>query len=254
MKKALILFCITFTVIACKEKITVKEIVFEGNYVSKSYEKRAEGYDWIAVMISKIDTEKIAIRIRSRADKKKPSCTFDATAIKVNDSVYKAIVKEKAVLIKQEKNTITITTENKKDIDILNFFCSGGASIAQTYTKILVDFDQSQLDKTAFHKSLSLQNIHFFIRSEIKGKQEKITITPAGLSIINRKETVIIDGRITSAEIEDLNSDGSPELLIYTKNNTKGNVICYSVNNGKSMSQVYFPEIENDKTINEGYI
>ena len=62
---------------------------------------------------------------------------------------------------------------------------------------------------------------------------------------------------IIDAEIEDLNSDGSPEILIYTisaGSGSYGNVIGYSVNNGKSVSQIYFPEITENKEASSGYM
>ena len=68
------------------------------------------------------------------------------------------------------------------------------------------------------------------------------------------KLTVKFDGL---AEIEDLNSDGSPEVLIYTKSDgsgSYGNVIGFSVNNKKSMSQIYFPPITDNKELSKGYM
>ncbi|MDX2432339.1 MAG: hypothetical protein QNK35_15485, partial [Bacteroides sp.] len=59
------------------------------------------------------------------------------------------------------------------------------------------------------------------------------------------------------AEIEDLNSDGFPELLIYTQSagsGSYGDVIAYSVNNGKSVSQVYFPPISDNPEASKGYM
>ncbi|MDC1198155.1 hypothetical protein N8035_04825 [Algibacter sp.] len=69
--------------------------------------------------------------------------------------------------------------------------------------------------------------------------------------------TLKIDGQVVNAEIEDLNSDGSPEILIYTRSlgsGSYGNVIGYSVNNGKSISQIYFPELSDNKEANIGYM
>ena len=66
-----------------------------------------------------------------------------------------------------------------------------------------------------------------------------------------------MDGQVVDAEIEDLNSDGFPEILIYTTSagsGSYGNVIGYSVNNGKSISQIYFPEISENKEASSGYM
>jgi len=114
-----------------------------------------------------------------------------------------------------------------------------------------------QIDNTQFKKLLTFQDISFEIISIKDAGKTSITIKPSGLTIINRTETILIDGQIYRAEVEDLNNDGSPEVLIFTQSDgsgSYGNVIGYSVNNNKSMSQFYFPPImENDK-INKGYM
>ena len=50
---------------------------FSGNYVSDKNEKRHEGCDWIAVLVKQIFSDDISISMRSRADRKKTTCTFD---------------------------------------------------------------------------------------------------------------------------------------------------------------------------------
>jgi hypothetical protein len=77
------------------------------------------------------------------------------------------------------------------------------------------------------------------------------------LSIDNQKITKEIEGFVTNAEIEDLNSDGFPELLIYTTSagsGSYGNVIGYSVNAGKSISDISFPQISDNPKANKGYM
>jgi hypothetical protein len=77
------------------------------------------------------------------------------------------------------------------------------------------------------------------------------------LEINNRLVAHKIDGHVTNAEIEDLNSDGSPEVLVYITSagsGSYGSVVGYSVNNSKSMSQIYLPTITDDPEISEGYM
>lgn len=108
-----------------------------------------------------------------------------------------------------------------------------------------------------FQKSLTLQNITFDISTTGEGSIGELTIQPKGLDIDNQKITVELDGQVVDAEIEDLNSDGFPEILIYTTSagsDSYGNVIGYSVNNGKSISQIYFPEISENKEASSGYM
>ena len=153
---------------------------------------------------------------------------------------------------------IRITTKKEEDEGLLYFYCSGGASISGSYLKINEALDESQIDKTKFSKVLNLQNVGFNISSIEKDGKNTLTIFTFGLEEREYSETFNIDGeKVINAEVEDLNSDGSPELFIYTNSagsGSYGNVYAFSVNNKKSMSQVYFqPTAENSK-INTGYM
>ncbi|MGB5394018.1 MAG: PliI family lysozyme inhibitor of I-type lysozyme [Lutimonas sp.] len=111
--------------------------------------------------------------------------------------------------------------------------------------------------KIGFQKTLSLQNITFEIKASGEGSIQQLSIQPEGLEIDNQKITLEIEGQVTNAEIEDLNSDGSPEILIYivsAGSGSYGNVIGYSVNNRKSMSQIYFPDLFDNKEASSGYM
>lgn len=108
-----------------------------------------------------------------------------------------------------------------------------------------------------FQKTLTLQDITFDITTIGGGAVSELTIQPSGLEIDNQKIALEIDGQVVNAEIEDLNSDGFPEILIYTVSagsGSYGNVIGYSVNSGKSISQIYFPDITENKEASMGYM
>jgi len=109
----------------------------------------------------------------------------------------------------------------------------------------------------SFQKKLTLQNITFDIKTWGEGSIRQLSIQPKGLEIDNQDIEFEIDGDVVNAEIEDLNSDGSPEILIYTVSagsGSYGNVIGYSVINGKSISEIYFPEISENKEASSGYM
>lgn len=243
-------------------KQTSPEIVekkdLTGNYVSDSYHQRNEGYDWIAVVVSNVNNDQIKISVRSRADKKEPSCTFDAKAFKRNDTTYESVYEWKRIIYHFTGEDITISTENQEDLNILYFFCNGGATLAGTYHKINEQLDPKQIDLTSFSKVLKLQGIGFNVSSIRENNKNKLSIYTFGLEEREYNETFNIEGEeVIDAEVEDLNSDGSPELFVYTQSvgsGSYGNVYAFSVNNKKSMSQVYFqPTAENSK-INQGYM
>jgi len=114
-----------------------------------------------------------------------------------------------------------------------------------------------EVQKIVFQKTLTLQNISFDIKTSGEGSISQLSIQPKGLEIDNQNIVLEIDGQVVNAEIEDLNSDGFPEILIYTisaGSGSYGNVIGYSVNNGKSISQIYCPEISENKEASIGYM
>ena len=255
LKNNILLLSFSIIMFSCKKKDTInspsnsettikQSIELAGNYVSSEYERRQDGFDWISVSVTKYTDSTIHIKVRSRADKKKPACTFDADAIKINDTVYKSNVEGKNILYVFNKESLSIKTANNEESDILYYFCSGGGTLADTYHKINDELDQTQIDQRVFQKTLFLQNIGFDISTKGGGSIQQLTIQPFGLKLDN-------------AEIEDLNSDGFPEVLIYTVSagsGSYGNVIGYSVNNGKSISQIYFPPISDNSEASKGYM
>jgi len=235
-----------------------KELNVIGNYVSEEYSKRSEGYDWIAIMVSEKENNLLKISIRSRADKKRPTCTFDAVAKKINDKIYQSQINGKSILFTFTDTQISVTTENEEDQGLLYFYCSGGASISGSYQKINEPIDQNQIDQTKFNKVLNLQDVGFKLSTIKKEGKNTLTIFTFGLKEQEYNETIDIEGEVVvNAEVEDLNSDGSPELFVFTQSvgsGSYGNVYAFSVNNKKSMSEVYFqPTAENSK-INKGYM
>ena len=91
-----LILMVLFSAIACKnetkktEKVktleTIQELNVSGNYVSEDYSKRSEGYDWVYVAITEADNNQLNISVRSRADKKRPTCLFDTKAFKKNEN------------------------------------------------------------------------------------------------------------------------------------------------------------------------
>lgn len=65
------------------------------------------------------------------------------------------------------------------------------------------------------------------------------------------------DGTITNVEVEDLNADGYPEIYVYVTSagsGSYGSLIAYASNQNKSLSQIYFPLIEDNPEISQGYM
>ncbi|QXP68493.1 PliI family lysozyme inhibitor of I-type lysozyme [Polaribacter sp. AHE13PA] len=123
--------------------------------------------------------------------------------------------------------------------------------------EVIIENQIQEGQKIIFQKNLTLQNITFDLSNTGEGSISQLTIQPKGLEIDNKKITLELEGQVTNAEIKDLNADGFPEILIYTisaGSGSYGDVIGYSVNNGKSISQIYFPEISKNEEARSGYM
>ena len=121
------------------------------------------------------------------------------------------------------------------------------------------DLSTLSIDKstTAFDKTYQLQGITFRVTSANNSSLNTLTIQPNGLELSNEPVIVEIDGTVTSAGIVDLDSNGSPEIYVFVNSSgsgSYGSLVAYAVNNGKSISQIYLPPI-NDDTVNSiGYM
>ena len=107
-----------------------------GTYVTESYKLRSEGYDWVAVSIKGAQDRMIDIAIRSRDDKKKPTCTFDGTGKEIQPDLYEAEYEGKKILFAFTDSTLYISAKNKDEENKLYFFCSGEASLKGEYYKL----------------------------------------------------------------------------------------------------------------------
>ncbi len=132
---------------------------FTGDYVSENYTKRNEGYDWMAVSVNQLSDSSVHISVRSRIDKKKPSCTFDADAIKISKNQFRSNIDGKYIIYTFNLNSINIAPAKNEDNVILQYYCSGGGSISGNYSKISEPLDEKQIDNRVFIKFLNLQNL-----------------------------------------------------------------------------------------------
>ncbi len=223
------------------------EPTFYGSYVSDGYAQKDEGYDWVAISISEISPTMVKISVRSRADKKKPTCTLDLVG-NLQGNIIQIYGSDGSINFTFSGETLTVTG-SPEDNSQLTFYCSGGGSIAGIYQKIDGSPDQTQIDLTSYMKMLSMGNYMFFLEA----KDGQLTVTPTGLEASNSPITLPYDGEIINAEIGDLNADQSPEVMVYVQDGHAQSVLGYSVNNGKSMSTVAFTPTTDNEDINEGF-
>ena len=84
-----------------------------------------------------------------------------------------------------------------------------------------------------------------------------LTITPDGFERGEgggaREMSFYAGGLVTKAEIDDLNNDGFPDLLVYVYTGHKGTAIIVTSKENKSCAPVFFPNILDDPKLRAGY-
>lgn len=262
MKKIIIYVIVAILFTACgstlnvNEKITKEENHIKSiytNYVSTDYSKKDEGYDWVMVSLKEIDTHKARVSIKSRADKKKPTCTFDDIVYKKDNNQFVSYKDEKTILFEVKDDYLFIKGESKTDENFLYYFCSGGATLKGEYKRLNENIDKNQIDKISYSNTLTYGKYTFFINQ----KNNVLSIFSPDLKYSNKAILEDIEGEIIYSEISDLNSDSYPEVYIYTNISKNGkiyaNTIAYSVNGGVSMSNIYLASLAYDKKNFENY-
>lgn len=104
--------------------------------------------------------------------------------------------------------------------------------------------------------TLALQGIRFRLHSANTGSTNTLRVTPAGLQIDNRPQRLAIDGTVTSAELADLDGDGSPELYVASTtagSGSHGALTGLAVNKRKSLSFVALVPLEAASADAQGY-
>ncbi|WP_296239908.1 MULTISPECIES: hypothetical protein [unclassified Psychrobacter] len=114
-----------------------------GDYTDEGYEKRAQGYDWVGVMVRAENDQQINIKVRARSDIKKPSCQFDgkATLMGQDDAhgiIFQSKVNDSTAFFQFKDDKLTIDSQDKY---ALNYFCSGGGTLVGEYQKLTTDLE-----------------------------------------------------------------------------------------------------------------
>lgn len=238
-----------------KTKSNLKVDQFAGNYGDDSYSARSTGADYKVLSVIKTGEHDVQIYIRSRADIKKPSCTFKSIAVPISENVLRAEYEGTGILFTLAGDKITISAEKSESGGILNFFCSGGGSIGGVYTKSNEPLEEKMFNFTDFSKKLTKNGVTFNVSLVSSQIASFLRIQPEGLkdnSPVNHE----INGFINDAAAEDLNGDGSPEIIVFTLEGEKNNVtwvIAYTAENKKTLEPITFPRIEDNPVISRGF-
>ena len=86
--------------------------------------------------------------------------------------------------------------------------------------------------------------------------QNELSVRPVGMDNEAKEMDFMIRGRVTKAEIDDLNSDGYPDLVLYIYMDSSavyGTVYAFISKANKAIVPCFLPDPVMDGQINEGY-
>jgi hypothetical protein len=107
-----------------------------------------------------------------------------------------------------------------------------------------------------FDQTLELQGIRFHVTTAGIDDHRVLRISPQGLETDNSDITRPLTGNVVRAEVADLDRDGSPELYVFARSPGRGlpgELVAYSANRKKSLSEIYLPPVSEDVKAAEGY-
>lgn len=109
-----------------------------------------------------------------------------------------------------------------------------------------------------FDSSMKIGKTGFRVLCSNKGAEKNITsISPIGFENTAREISIEIKGRIAKAEVDDLNNDGYPDLVLYVYNGgakNTGTVLGISSDKNQGFMPIFFPDLTDDQKLRVGYM
>lgn len=119
---------------------------------------------------------------------------------------------------------------------------------------LAVNFLSGQI-LTKFDSTLKIGKAGYRINCYNKSLDRNIlNIRPIGFKAEVREVALEIKARVLSAEIDDLNNDGFPEVVIFIVDPAgKKSLFCISSKENERLEPIYFPDISDDLVLSKGY-
>lgn len=85
-------------------------------------------------------------------------------------------------------------------------------------------------------------------------EKNMLNLRPIGFKNEAREVSFEIKGRVLGAEIDDLNMDGFPDMVVFAQEpSEKKYIIAISSRENESYVPIYMPDLTNDPTLSKGY-
>lgn len=98
--------------------------------------------------------------------------------------------------------------------------------------------------------------VGFRLQASSGSSLNNLTITPMGLEIDATSRVLELDGTAYLAELADLDSNGWPEVYVYSSSAGSGSygaLTAFAINKGKSATPIHLPSIDTNPEASEGY-
>jgi hypothetical protein len=147
----------------------------------------------------------------------------------------------------------SINFEMKKNKTMRPFLFSAYALMSAFILLAFAAMGQDPLPK--YDSTMKIGKAGFRISCTNKSLERNVlNIRPLGFKSEAREVSLELKGRVMSAEIDDLNLDGFPDIVIYIiDKNQKPTILSVSSKANESLMPIYFPDITNDMVLSKGY-
>lgn len=121
----------------------------------------------------------------------------------------------------------------------------------------LPDMVNAQPPARKYDSTMKIGKVGYKVNcSNRNADKNTINISPVGFDNSVRDFSFEIKGRIRRAEVDDVNRDNFPDLVLYVYTGdtlNKGTVICISSDGNNNVLPIVFPDIVDDLKLRDGY-
>ena len=109
-----------------------------------------------------------------------------------------------------------------------------------------------------YDSSMKLGKAGFRVSCNNKSAEKNtVTISPIGFESTAHEISIEIKGKVAKAEVDDLNNDGFPDLVMYVYNGgakNTGTVVGVSSEQNEGFAPIFFPDLLDDQKLKVGYM
>ena len=116
---------------------------------------------------------------------------------------------------------------------------------------------QLNAQKNKFDTTMKIGKVGYRVTCTNKANEKnEMTISMIGFEESRSDVNIDVKGKVQSGEIDDLNRDGFPDIVIYVfseGDKRKGSIFSIASEGNKSISAILFPDITDDAKLSAGY-